>query len=50
MVKCSHLLMTQYIGTEKLVCEEKQKGIFLQLYKINVVGGWMAGFIVPHLF
>lgn len=38
--------MTQYFGTEKLVCEEKQKGRFLQLYKMNDVET-MVGFIVP---
>lgn len=38
--------MTQYFGTEKLVWEEKQKGRFLQLYKMNDVET-MVGFIVP---
>lgn len=46
IVKCSLLLMTQYFGTEKLVCEEKQKGRFLQLYKMNDVET-MVRFIVP---
>lgn len=40
--------MTQYFGTEKLVHEEKQKGRFLHLYKMNEVET-MVGFTVSHL-